>query len=120
MQDLSQAIFVNLAEDERDVRTFHSGTSKQAMGLENLNKKGPQYWNNHVRRMIKQPAALKQALDDLIEKYSGAAGLDSSGRPLLTEATLQVLEATKVLIDNGSFCGELQTLCKLFGPLCCL
>lgn len=109
MQDLSQAIFVNLAEDERDVRTFHTGTSKQAMGLGNLNKKGPQYWNTHVRRMVKQPAALKRALDDLIQKYSGSAGLDSGGRPLLTEATEQVLGATKELIDSGSFCGELQT-----------
>lgn len=115
MQDLSRAIFVNLPADEQAVRDFHTGTSRQAMGLEELNKKGPQYWNTHVRRMVREAAALKRALDEVLEKYSGPAGLDSSGNPILTEYTWQVLEATKALIDSGSFCGESDAVCS---PCC--
>lgn len=107
MQELSRAIYVNLPKDEEALRAFHSGTSKQAMGLEALNSKGPAYWNTRVRRMVKEPADLKQELAELMTKYRGEAGLDSQGRALLTESTEQVLQATKELIDKGSFCGEL-------------
>lgn len=106
MQDLSQAIFINLPEDEQALRDFHSGSSKQAIGLEELNKKPRSYWNRHVRRMVRQADELKAALDGLMDKYMGEAGLDSRGRPLLTEATSQVLAAAKELINSESFCGE--------------
>jgi hypothetical protein len=106
MQDLSKIIFINLAQDEQELRNFHTGSSKHAMGEAELDKKGPAYWNRHVRRMVQPPEKLKPALEMLIEKYRGPAGLDSQGRPLLTEATTQVLAAVEQLIDAGSFCGE--------------
>lgn len=117
MQELSKAIFVNLAEDEQALTDFHTGSSKQAMGQEALDKKGPAYWNRRVRRMVRAAHALKQALTELINKYSGADGLDSRGVALLTESTREVLAATFQLIDAGSFCGEYAACTLLRIPM---
>eukprot|EP00775_Hariotina_reticulata_P012896 gene12896-13022_t len=97
-QDLSRAIFVNIQADEQGVREFHSGTSRQAMaGDGGAEPEGPSVLERPVRRM--------RALEEVLEKYSAPSGLNSSGKPILTEHAWQVLEATKALIDSGSCCG---------------
>lgn len=107
MRKLSDTIFKMVAEDVDAVKKFHTGSSKQAMGQEALDKKGPQYWASVTRRFIVEPTALKTALDELWQEYAGPEGLDpSTGEPLFTDLTQQVLVAIKELIDGGHFCGE--------------
>jgi hypothetical protein len=107
MRRLSDTIFLMVAADKEAVRKFHTGSNKQAMGQEALDKKGPQYWASVTRRFIQEPTALKAALDQLWQEFAGAEGLDPvTGDHLFTDLTHQVLVAIKDLINNGNFCGE--------------
>jgi hypothetical protein len=111
MRRLSDTIFLMVAADKEAVRRFHTGSSRQAMGQEALDKKGPQYWASVTRRMIPEPAALKTALDQLWQEFAGPEGLDAAtGEHLFTDLTHQVLDAIKDLIDHGNFCGEVVEL----------
>jgi hypothetical protein len=107
MRTLSDTIFQMVAEDAEAVRQFHTSDNRHAMGKEALDKKGPQYWASVTRRFIRNPTALKTALDELWQEFAGSEGLDpATGEQLFTDLTGQVLEAIKELIDHGHFCGE--------------
>ena len=127
MGDLSKAVFKAVLEDREAVENFHSGSSRQAMGAEQLQQKGEAYWRSKMRRMIRNSDDLKDQLQQLLAKYAegqSAAFDPSTGKYLLTEYTQQVLEAVFELIDKGSFCGkcdvclanrQLYVCCSLIG-----
>jgi hypothetical protein len=107
MRKLSDTIFQMVLEDKAKVTQFHTSGQKQSMGQEALDKKGPQYWASVTRRFIQEAEALKAGLQQLWEEFAGPEGLDpTTGQPLFTDLTWQVLEAIRELIDNGNFCGE--------------
>jgi len=111
MRKLSDTIFQMVAEDVEAVKRFHTGNNRHAMGKAALDKKGPQCWTCVTRRFIREPEALKAALDKLWQDFAGTEGLDpATGQPRFTEVTPLVLVAIKELIDHGHFCGE--------SPLC--
>jgi len=107
MRKFSDTVFERVAADVEAVKRFHTSDSKHAMGKEALDKKGPQYWASVTRHFIRESEALKAALDQLWGEFAGSEGLDpTTGQPLFTDLTWQVLEAIKELIDHGHFCGE--------------
>lgn len=108
MRQLSDTIFKRVTQDEAAVRRFHTSGSKQAMGKDALDKKGPQYWASVTRRFILPPDDLSAALERLWKEFEGTEGLDpTTGDHLFTPLTTDVLAAIKELIGRGHFCGKL-------------
>lgn len=113
MKKLSETIFEMVAADKEAVTRFHTSSNRYAMGKEELDKKGPQYWRSQTRQIIPEPEPLKAGLDKLWQEFSGPEGNDpETGEPLFTDLTWDVLTAIKEPIDHGHFCGKSTTVEK--------
>lgn len=111
MRELSNAIFMLVAEDEKAVKEHHAtAQGRHTLTPEELAQKGPKYWAARCRRLVRVADQLKQQLAALMAKFRDARDPDLNNQLLFTSYTEQVYNATLQLIDSDSFCGELSNL----------
>jgi hypothetical protein len=113
MKDLSHSIFQEEDSDREAVKAYHASSSSAARNRltpQELASKGRDYWLRHVRRYIRPHEQLKEKLHALQSKYTGPGGIDKvTGRSLLTDATVVVLDELQGMVQDGILAGKYPT-----------